>query len=351
MVKELVRPEIKGLVAYDAKHYENVIKMDANENPYPFPEEVMTKLCSQLKDVGLPRYPDPGAEKLREKLAEYTGVAKAGIMVGNGSDELIQLILLAFGAGGTSLITPPTFVMYKISSIITGSNSVEIPLNEEFGINWVEVKAKAKDPNTKVIFICSPNNPTGNTVSVEEVEGLLQETSALVVLDEAYYEFAKKTGVALLEKYQNLVILRTFSKAFGMAGLRVGYLLTGTEVMQELAKVKPPYNLNSFSQKAAEVALENLKPFQANIEKILEERDVLFKELADIEGIEIFPTEANFILFRTKLPASDIFGGLLAKGVLIRNMSGGSLNNCLRVTVGTREENQTFLAALKEILA
>ena len=350
MVKDLVRSEIRDLVAYDAKHYDNVIKMDANENPYPFPEEVKTKLCSELKDLELPRYPDPGAERLREKLAEYTGVTKKGIMVGNGSDELILLILLAFGAGGTTLITPPTFGMYKINSTVASASSVEIPLTENFDINWPEVKAKAKNPNMKVIFICSPNNPTGNTVSIEEVETLLQETSALVVLDEAYFEFAQESGVALLDKYNNLVILRTFSKAFGMAGLRVGYLLTNKEVMQELAKVRSPYNLNSFSQKAAELALDNIQPFQANIEKVLAERDLLFIEMGNTQGVEIFPTKANFILFRTKLPASDIFGGLLARGVLIRNMSGGSLNNCLRVTVGTREENQAFLAALKEIL-
>lgn len=346
----LVREDLRTLVPYDAPFYPDVIKLDANENPYDFPGEVLEKIYREVSCRDFNRYPDAAAARLRERLAAYTGLGPENIMVGNGSDELILNIMLTFGARARFAVATPTFTMYGVHGRIAFCEKIEVPRSDDFGVDVRAMKQAAARPEVKVVVICTPNNPTGNATPPEDIEDILGSTDSIVVVDEAYGEFGGRSCIPLLDRYPNLVVLRTFSKAFGLAGLRVGYLLAARPVINELLKVKQPYNLNAFSQAAARVVMENPAPFRERIEKILKERDRLFKELSALPGVEAFPTDANFILFRTPLPAARVYNGLLERGVLIRNMDGPALPRCLRVSVGTPGENGIFLEKLAEIL-
>lgn len=346
----LVREDLRTLLPYDAPFYPGVIKLDANENPYDFPGEVLEQVLKEVGGREFSRYPDAAAERLRQSLAGYTGVSIAKIMAGNGSDELILNIMLTFGAGGELAVAAPTFSMYGVHGQIAFTRKVEVSRRPDFSIDTEAIKIAASRPEVRVVVICTPNNPTGTATPPEEIEDILKNTGAIVVVDEAYGEFGGESCIPLLDRYPNLIVLRTFSKAFGLAGLRVGYLLADEQVISQLLKVKQPYNLNTFSQAAARVVMENLPPFRERIKKILAERDNLYAELAALPGVEVFPTRANFILFRTPLPAEKIYQGLLQRGILIRNVEGPALARCLRVTVGTAEENRSFIDKLQEIL-
>lgn len=347
----LVREELKGLLPYQAPYYASVLKLDANENPYPFPEDVMKEIYLETLSAGFSRYPDPMAVKLRERLAAYTGVSPENIMVGNGSDELILDLMLTFGTGAKFVVASPSFVMYGIQGQIASAARIDVPRLSDFSLDVPALRKAAGEPGVKLVIICTPNNPTGTATPRQEIEAILANTNALVVVDEAYGEFGGETCIPLLGQYPNLIILKTFSKAYGLAGLRVGYLLAGTSIINELLRVKQPFNLNSFSQVAARVVMENLAPFRERIGTILKERDLLFAELSAIPGVETFPTEANFILFRTALPAAEVYQGLLERGVLVRSVDSPVLPRCLRVSVGTPEEDACFLTSMREILA
>lgn len=349
----LARQDLKNFIPYDAPCYPDVIKLDANENPYGFPSEVLVKIYREVSSRDISRYPDAGAKRLRERLADYAGVGPENIVVGNGSDEIILNLMLVFGSGAKFAVAAPTFSMYGVHGQIAGCEAIEVPRGNDFGIDVAGLKRAASRPEVKFMIICSPNSPTGNATPPADIEDILGETETrqMVVVDEAYNEFSGQSCVPLLRRYPNLVILRTFSKAFGLAGLRVGYLLAGRPVINELLKVKQPYNLNVFSQAAACVVMENLPVFKERVERILEEREGLFTELSSLPGIKAFASQANFIMFQTPLPAEKIYSGLLARGILIRNVENRLLPRCLRVTVGTAEENRIFIEKLGEILA
>jgi histidinol-phosphate aminotransferase len=346
----LARQDLKNFIPYDAPYYPDVIKLDANENPYGFPPEVLVKIYREASSMDISRYPDAGAKRLRERLADYTGVNPDNIMVGNGSDEIILNLMLAFGSGAKFAVAAPTFSMYGVHAQIAGCAIIEVPRFSDFGIDAEGLKKAASMPEVKMVIICSPNSPTGNVAPLASIESILGDTSSIVVVDEAYSEFGGESCVPLLRRYPNLVILRTFSKAFGLAGLRVGYLLANRPVINELLKVKQPYNLNAFSQAAASVVMENLPIFRERVERILEEREVLFSELAALPGVKAFTSQANFIMFQTPLPAEKIYSGLLSRGILIRNVESNYLPRCLRVSVGTAEENRVFIEKLGDIL-
>lgn len=347
----LVREEIKSLAPYSAPYYPSFLKLDANENPYPFPQEVLEQVYREMAAEGYNRYPDPMAVKLRESLAAYTGVSPDGIMVGNGSDELILYLMLTFATGAKFVVASPSFVMYELQGRIASAQKVDVPRKSDFHLDLAAMQEAASDPAVKLVIICTPNNPTGTPTPRSEIESILQSTGALVVVDEAYGEFGGESCIPLLDRYPNLVVLKTLSKAFGLAGLRVGYVLAGAPVINELLRVKQPFNVNVFSQTAARVIMSNLPVFQSRIATILKERDRLFAALTAVPGVETFPTAANFILFRTALPAAAVYQGLLERRVLVRRADGAGSPRCLRVAVGTPEENDAFLAALKEILA
>ncbi len=347
---ELTRPDLKGLVPYDPHIVPGVIKLDANENPFDFPRKVKEYICAGLQSELFTRYPDPLARDLLAGLSDYNGVSSNCIMAGNGSDEIILNLMLAFGTGREVVIASPTFSMYRIHAQVAGAGWREVPRRDNFEPDIPALLDAAANPGVSMIFICSPNNPTGNATSREEIRKLLENTRALVVLDEAYLEFGGESAVPLLSSYPNLIILKTFSKAFGLAGLRVGYLLARPDVVGELLRIKQPYNLNAFSQFAAGAVLKHRDLLRDQVEAIKAGRDKLFRIMAGLEGVEVFPTDANFILFRTPVEAEKIFKGLLREGVLIRNVSCPGLEKCMRVTVGTEEENGKFLEKLKAVL-
>lgn len=347
-LNKITRPDLSSLEPYVAELHPGIIKMDANENPFDFPPEITTEIWRRLGGQTFTRYPDPVAQELVKALSLYTGVSPSGIMVGNGSDELILNLMLAFGTGGKVLIATPTFSMYRIHAQVAAAQPVSIPRGNNFELDIDAISEAAKLPESRMVIICSPNNPTGNASSLEEIAAVLETCpKTLVVVDEAYIEFGGQTCIPLLERYPNLVVLRTFSKAFGLAGLRVGYMLAGEHVIKELMRVKQPFNLNVFSQMAALLVLEHRQVFQDQLAQILHDRDFVISQLTNLPEIAVFPTVTNFVLFRTKFPASAIYQFLLENGILIRNCSGPGLEECLRVSVGREEENRLFLAKLK----
>jgi len=349
-ITSLLREDLKTLVPYDAPAYPGVIKLADNENPYDFPAEVINQIFRSINKQDFNRYPSTNADKLRGKLAAYSGVDPENIIVGNGSDELILTIMLAFGTGAAFAVATPTFSMYGLHGRVALSREIKVPRLEDFSVDVKSLIRMSAGPDVKIVVICNPNSPTGNATPLDKIEEILANTNAVVVVDEAYGEFGGESSIPLLSRYPNLVVLRTFSKALSMAGMRVGYLLAGGPVVTELLKVKPPYNVNTFSQIAAMAVLDNLPLFQDRVKKIVAERERLFSEMARLPGIEVFPTETNFILFRTTLPSKKVYESLLEHGILIRYLEDPALTRCLRVTVGTERENETFLEALSDIV-
>ncbi len=325
---------IKAFKPYKVVEGNYKIWLDKNESPFDLPEEIKDEIFEEVKKIPLNRYPHITADPLRERIAEFLGFEKENIIVGNGSDELISYLLKLF-EGEHIVISSPTFGMYNFYAKLEGIKLVDVPLDENFKLQNVEDYAE----KAKAIFICSPNNPTGNTQEREKIISVL-ETGAPVILDEAYIEFAKGSNVDLVNEYENLVILRTFSKAFGLAGIRVGYAVASEEIIDYLLRIKSPFSLNALSMKIAELMLDHYDVIKQNINYIIKERDRIYKEFKDY----VYPSEANFLLM--KLNAYEF---LLEKGIVVRNLSG-RLSNHIRVTIGKREENNELIKALNEFL-
>lgn len=344
-----------ALEAYRVEEEICKIKLDANENSFPFPFELRKKMASLIENLPFNRYPDPLARELRRVLAEQ--LSRSGspvnsdmILVGNGSDELIQMILLVFGRDpGCVLIPSPTFAMYKILTQILGRRPIEIPLEADFDLNLEEMLARIESDRPQITFLSYPNNPTGNSFSQEKILKILEASQGIVVVDEAYFDFSKKTFLPLLSRYGNLIILRTFSK-IGAAGLRVGFLIAREEIVQQLHKVRLPFNLNLFSQAAAKLILENRIFVDEQVTRLIQEREKLYRVLQSLSYLDPFPSDANFILVRTKMNAAFLHQELIKRDILVRNLSKpGPLFNCLRIGVGTPEENEILCKALEEI--
>ena len=352
-IKKFVRPNIRSLKAYETKEIPCKIKLDANESPYSAFSVQRSAFNVGKLFHSLNRYPDPEAKALKKIISKYFGVRSENILQGNGSDELIYYLITTFG--GPVLYPAPTFSMYGIIAQAIGEKTIEIPLDEEFDLDLEKIIKAIKRYRPKLIFLSSPNNPTGNCYSSEKMLRIIDLTSSLiarysllslVVVDEAYQPFSSETGfLPFLKDYKNLLIMRTLSK-IGLAGLRAGFLIADERIIKEVNKVRLPFNVNSLSQKIAGEALKDRKELQSRIKSIISERERLFNELFEIEGIKPYPSEANFILFRIKNP-DRIYQALLKKGVLIRNMKG-VVDGCLRVTVGTPEENRIFIRDLKD---
>lgn len=346
--KSLVRPEVRQLIPYETKHLPECIKLDANENPFPWPAGMLESLYTEKPAFN--RYPDGMGGDLRNAIGTYTNTSPEGILIGNGSDELIQLIFLTFGGLGKSVIIhPPTFGMYQIYARLTDTTVVPVPLLKGLDLDTETMLEVAKSPEANVIIVCNPNNPTGSLFPREEILRLVRESGKIVVVDEAYAEFSEETLIPEIPNYPNLVILRTFSKSFGMAGLRLGYLLGQTETIALINKVRPPFNVNSFSQKAGILALGYLGEYQAQIQQIKEETDKLQEGLNNLPDVVVYPTRANFILFKPEDP-DGWADELLKRGFLVRNMGVlPVLGKCLRISAGLPEENEGFLRAIREI--
>ena len=347
---DLVRPEILALKAYHVPNAEGMVKLDAMENPYPLPEKLRRELAEVLSRVELNRYPDPGARKLRELLARKMDVPQGmELILGNGSDELIQMITLALSRPGTSMMYPsPSFVMYGMNCAFSGMKAVPVPVREDFSFDAAAFVARVRAEKPALVFIAYPNNPTGALYTDEEVAAVIRAAPGLVVVDEAYHAFAQKTFMGRLAEFRNMVVLRTVSK-LGLAGIRLGYLAGRPEWIEQFNKLRSPYNVNVLTQAAALFLLERVEVLEEQAARIRAERTTLGKALAVLPGVTVFPSRANFFLMR--VPDADrTYEGLLRQGVLVKNLNAAAMRNCLRITVGTPDENRILLNAMREAL-
>lgn len=339
----ILRKNIKDLVPYssarDEFKGEASIFLDANENSFGSP-----------LDRSYNRYPDPLQLKVKKRLSEIKGVPVKNIFLGNGSDEAIDILFRAFcNPGVDNVITlPPTYGMYEVSANINDIEVRKIPLRSDYQLN-MEAIAEAIDDHTKIIFICSPNNPTGNSIDRQDIETIIANFNGLVVIDEAYINYSRqKTFIQELTEYSNLVILQTLSKAWGLAGLRVGMAFASEELIEVFNKVKPPYNINEASQELALEALQNVDQVNNWIKETVAERNKLIEELSQCAlVIKIYPSDANFVLVKTTNPKA-IYSYLVSLGIIVRDRSKVELcDGCLRITIGTPQENIELLNALK----
>jgi histidinol-phosphate aminotransferase len=348
-ITRLIKPEVRGLSAYHVDSTPVRIKLDAMENPFPLPDAIRRELAAIVRNTRINLYPDPSADKLKKAVAAMWKMKPEQMLLGNGSDELIQAIILAFG--GPVLVPAPTFAMYEITSRALGQDVFAVPLNDDFDLDADLLLKKAKAHRAKVIFLASPNNPTGNRFSEQAIRRILDLADAAVVIDEAYYSFSGKTWLPLLNKYPNMIILRTLSK-IGFAGLRIGVLTASRSVVDELNKIRLPYNINGLSQAVGATALKHQEVISRQISLLISERERLYNELSRLPGVTAYSSETNFIMFRTAVDSSELHRKLKRAGILIKNLDKpGPLKNCLRVTVGTQKENREFLRKFESILA
>ena len=342
-VNRLVRESVLKLQPYSSARDEYVsdgsemIFLDANENPF---------------DNGVNRYPDPYQRSLKSVLSEQKGLAEQQILLGNGSDEVLDLIYRAFcEPNQDNIITlPPTYGMYKVLAGINAVENREVLLTKDFEPNVTEI-LKVADSNSKLLFICSPNNPTGNAFQKKEIKELLESFNGLVVVDEAYIDFSNdESWVSELKQYPNLIVTQTLSKAYGLAGIRLGICYASEEIIGILNKIKPPYNVNQLTQQRALQRVLHQDLVKQEVKQILDEREELTKALKDLEFVAaLYPTDANFVLAKVD-DANKRYQQLLEKQVVVRNRSTQPLcENTLRFTVGTPEENKKLIAILKEL--
>ncbi|HSA88771.1 MAG TPA: histidinol-phosphate transaminase [Burkholderiales bacterium] len=347
----LVRPEILALKAYHVARAEGMVKLDAMENPYPLPEATRRELAEVLSRVDLNRYPDPAAPKLRALIARKMGVPPGmEVLLGNGSDELIQIVTLSLAKPGALMMYPgPTFVMYAMNATYFGMRAVQAGLRDDFALD-VKAFLKAMSAHKPaLVYIAYPNNPTGVLYPQEEIIEVIRACEGLVVIDEAYHVFARKSFMPRLAEFPNLVVMRTVSK-LGLAGLRLGYLAGRPQWVEQFNKVRQVYNVNVLTQAAAIFMLERLEVLEEQAARIRADREKLGESMRKLQGVTVFPSEANFFLVRVP-DAERTFEALKRQGVLVRNLNGPALENCLRVTVGTPEENRILLNALREALS
>ena len=347
-------PQLAGLEPYDPKYLPAEAFLSANENPCDVEAALRAEIVREIRRTALNRYPDPLANDLRDLIAEANGLDRDWVLMGNGGDELLFDTALAWGGPGrTFLNLPPTFSVYEANARLTNTPVIDIPrLPDTFAIDEPCVLQAVSDPANNITFtiVTSPNNPTGLRARQEFILQLLDATDALVMVDEAYFEFSRETMRPYLEQHENLVILRTFSKAFSLAGVRIGYILAHPSVIREYCKVRQPYSVDAVSQAIACVVFRNRNAFEPAIQQIISERERLLAELRATPGIEPFPSDSNWVLFR--MPGADeAWRHLYDRGILVRDFSSAALlEGTLRVTVGTPEQNDAFLSALRDFV-
>ena len=342
-IKNLIRENIKSLEAYSSARDEfkeissELVFIDANENPF---------------ETGLNRYPDPQQNLVKEALSKIKGVSKDQILLGNGSDEVLDLIFRVFcePREDSVIVLPPTYGMYEVLAKMNDIKLITIPLLDNFQPNTKEV-LKVQNTNTKVLFLCSPNNPTANSFDANRIETLLNEFNGIVVIDEAYIDFSiEDSWLARLDEFPNLIVTQTLSKAYGLAGIRLGICYASEEIISILNKIKPPYNVNQLTQDVALKALLNTGEVNNQITAITSERNQLIKDLEKLDVVDkVYASDANFLLVKVD-NATLRYNQLLNKGIVVRNRSNQMLcENCLRFTIGTKDENKKLITALKFI--
>lgn len=352
-----VKPGIRALHAYTLRHFDPPIKLNQNESPFDVPSELKSALWDRLASRPWNRYPPFVATDFISAISEATGHPESGILVGNGSNELIQALLASVVQPGVKVvIVEPTFTLYQLMTGVGGGTVARVSMDEEFRFPVDDIIAAARASNAAIIVLCAPNNPTGSGLTRDEVQRIHDETESLIVLDQAYVEFGGYDAIPLLADRPRLIVLRTYSKAMSLAGLRAGYLLGHEALVTEIAKAKLPYNLNFVTESIAAELMRNRQLLQPQVDLIRAERDRIFAGISSIEGIRAFPSEANFILFRVDRPDLDekvVFNSLLEKyGVLVRDVSTyPMLKRCLRVNAGAPAENDVLLEGLRSIFS
>lgn len=347
-----IRQDVQSMHAYAIQDSVGMVKLDAMENPHRLPADLQKALGERLGALALNRYPGERVNELRLALASYAGMPEGfDIMLGNGSDELISLLAMACDVPGASILSPlPGFVMYAMSAQLQGLAFHGVPLTADFELDEVAMLAAIAQHKPSIVYLAYPNNPTGNLWNDDTIEKIVLAQGAqggLVVMDEAYQPFASRSYAGRMARHSHVLLMRTLSK-FGLAGVRLGYMIGPKALVAEVDKVRPPYNISVLNTECALFALEHAKVFAAQAQDLRQERTRLMQALTALTGVQPFPSEANMILARVP-DAAKTFDGLKAHGVLIKNISKMHplLDNCLRLTVGTAAENDQLLAALK----
>ena len=353
-VERLIRPEIRALSAYTVPPATGMVKLDAMENPYAWPDAVKQAWLERLAQVEINRYPEPQAQSVKAGLRRVMGIGdEFELLLGNGSDEIIQILAMAIAAEGRCVMAPePSFVMYRMIATFCRIDYVGVPLDSRFDLDLAAMLAVIDARQPALIFLSQPNNPTGNLFSVEKIRRIAEASTGLVVVDEAYTAFTDADSLHLLNDYDNLLIMRTLSKV-GLAGLRLGLLIGPQQWLVELEKLRLPYNINVLTQASAEFALEHFTVLQQQTQQLREDRALLLQALQALPGLQVWPSEANFLLVRiTAKPVIEVHEGLKQAGILVKKLDGThpSLAGCLRINISSPEENALLLEALQPLL-
>ncbi|WDZ95497.1 histidinol-phosphate transaminase [Herbaspirillum sp. WKF16] len=355
LIAGVIRPLVRGWQAYHVPPAEGMVKLDAMENPHTLPPELHAQLARRLAAAELNRYPVPSYTRLKQEICARLGVPEGyDVLLGNGSDELIAILSAACAVPGRKVLAPePSFVMYQVSALSAGLEYVGVPLRADLTLDLPAMLAAMAQHRPAITYLSYPNNPTGTLFARADVLRIVEAAApyGLVVVDEAYQPFAGTSLMPALPQFNNLVLMRTVSK-LGLAGIRLGYMSAAPALLREFDKVRPPYNINVLTEAAALFVLEHLDVLEGQAARLREARTVLAASLAALDGVEVFPSAANFVLIRVP-DAEKVFAALLARKVLVKNAGRmhALLRNCLRITVSTEEENAAFLAALQAALA
>lgn len=350
MADKYFKKRVLDFQPYIPNECDGFIKMDANESPFNIKDTVRANIMKEIEKLNFMHYPDTNCNQLREYLADYVGVPADNIVVGNGSDEMIHVLLNTFVEMDDVVLShDPTFSMYGLNTKVLGGNYIEIEPEEDFTIDIDKLIDSANENSAKIVILCNPNNPTGKTTSKSDIMRLLNETDSIIVVDEAYIEFGGESVTDEVLNSNRLIVLRTLSKAFGAAAIRTGYLVSSEQIAMKITAIKAPYNLNCISQIVAIELLKDMDTARENIQIIKSEKDRVYDALLKIDGVKPYSSDTNFILFKVD-NAEYVFEELRKRKLLIRLFKGGALENHLRVSVGTEEDNDKFINSLSEIL-
>lgn len=341
------RPGLNELPTYSVAEREWEIKIDANESNFNLPPLVQERLINRLAGLAFNRYPDIGMKGLKEQIARNFQLSSDNVLIGNGSSEILEKLFHAYGGGGRSIVFPaPSFSMYDIYAKLSESKAVPVQLESDYSLRPDKVLAAARDSAAKLIVLCTPNNPTGNAMEEQDIEYIAQQAGCPVVVDEAYIEFHGRSAVGLLNRYANLMIARTFSKAYGFASARVGYLIAAADIVAMLGKICMPYHVNALSLAGAEIIYQMRGEFAPYIQQTIDERRRLAAVLAELPGVTVYPSVTNFLLVKFT-QAARVAAALAEHGVGVRDFSSvPGLIDCLRISIGTAAQNDRVLKVI-----
>ncbi|MCF7803135.1 MAG: histidinol-phosphate transaminase [Candidatus Marinimicrobia bacterium] len=349
---EYLKESVRNKKIYTLPDIDYDIKANQNENPYDLPESVKSEILQGIESTDWNRYPRLGSGGLREKIGQSMGLPAGQVMVGNGSNEIILAVMNALLQPGKQLvIAEPTFSLYRHYGEISGARVEAVRLKEDFAFPADEITDKSQQPDTALTVLCSPNNPTGSTIGETELREILNTAPGFVLIDEAYIDFCSQDFCPLLDDYSNLIITRTFSKAFAFALGRFGYGVAAPDLVNEIYKVLMPYNLNGFSEIAAGILLQHRTDMETTINRIVRERERLIGRLSELDSLDVYPSEANFFLIKPEIPSDELYEQLIGEKILIRDVSHyPGLDNYLRISTGTPKENDNMFTAIANIL-